>query len=262
MDDAATPRTVRIGALGDIHHGRHPHGVLARRLHGIERDADMLLIAGDLTAHGRASEAIGLADELAGFMLPIVAVLGNHDYHEDQQETIRATLEAAGIIVLEGECTVLDIGGARVGIAGIKGFGGGFEGACGSMFGEREMKSFMQTTRTAANTLERLLLHLTADLRIALLHYSPAETTVAGERLEIFPFLGSHLLGDAIDEAGADLALHGHAHAGTEVGRTPGGVPVRNVADHVIDRPYAVYPLVPGHGTAHPARDAVVLGRG
>jgi Icc-related predicted phosphoesterase len=135
------------------------------------------------------------------------------------------------------------VGGTRVGVAGIKGFGGGFAGACGSEFGEQEMKAFMVHTREAASALEGALTSLDADVRIALLHYAPIEATLQGERLEIYPFLGSYLLAEAVDRAGADLVVHGHAHNGSERGVTAGGVPVRNVAQPVLRRAYAVYCL-------------------
>ena len=133
--------------------------------------------------------------------------------------------------------------GVRVGIAGTKGFGGGFRGAHGSDFGEPEMKAFVGHTKMLSDRLERALAGLDADLRIALLHYSPIEATLEGERLEIYPFLGSYLLAEAVDNAGADLVLHGHAHHGVEKGRTPSGIPVRNVAQPVIRHAYNVYTL-------------------
>ena len=126
-------------------------------------------------------------------------------------------------------------------MAGSKGFGGGFENACGSEFGEAEMKAFVGHTRALAERLRGALAALRSDVRIALLHYAPIPGTLRGERLEIYPFLGSHLLAQAVDGAGADLVLHGHAHAGSEKGATPGGVPVRNVAQPVIRSAYRVF---------------------
>lgn len=177
--------------------------------------------------------------------MPVVAVLGNHDHEGDQEDKVRAVMEDAGAVVLEGESTVLDVRGTRVGIAGAKGFGGGFEGACATEFGEREIKAFVGHTRAIARTLGDALASLHADVRIVLLHFSPVPETLVGERLEIYPFLGSYLLADAIDRSGADLVVHGHAHAGSEKGTTPGGVPVRNVSQPVIGAPYRVY-SVPG----------------
>jgi len=128
-------------------------------------------------------------------------------------------------------------------VVGAKGFGGGFEGACGSEFGEPEMKAFIRHTREIAERLEQLLASHEdqAERTVALLHYAPARATVVGERPEIFPFLGSWLLGDAIDRGGADLALHGHAHHGSERGTTAAGIPVRNVARPLLGLAYQVF---------------------
>jgi Icc-related predicted phosphoesterase len=153
------------------------------------------------------------------------------------------TLRSAGVTVLEGATAVLDVDGETLGIAGSKGFGGGFAGACGSNFGEPEMKAFVGHTKELAERLHDALARLDTDHRVALLHYSPVPDTLAGERLEIYPFLGSYLLAEAIDKAGADLVVHGHAHGGTEKGVTAGGVHVRNVAQPVIRQAYALYTL-------------------
>jgi Icc-related predicted phosphoesterase len=156
---------------------------------------------------------------------------------------VRRALEGTGVQVLEGEAAVVQVNGSRVGVAGVKGFGGGFAGACGTEFGEPEMKAFIRHTRSVAEGLEDALAGLDADLRIALLHYAPVKGTLLGERLEIYPFLGSYLLAEAVDRGGADLVFHGHAHRGTEKGVTPGGVHVRNVAQPVIRHAYNVYAL-------------------
>ena len=131
------------------------------------------------------------------------AVLGNHDYHSDQEQAVAGVMERAGVRVLEGDGAVVTVGACRVGVAGIKGFGGGFAGACGSEFGEPVMKAFIAHTRRLADRLEAALAGLAGrtDLRVALVHYSPTERTLQGERLEIYPFLGSYLLGEAIDRA-------------------------------------------------------------
>src|SRR5690606_21864797 len=139
------------------------------------------------------------------------------------------------------ESVVLEIAGRRIGIAGVKGFGGGFAGACGSEFGELEMKAFIRHTKDTARQLLHALKSMQCDVRVALTHYAPTKDTLLGEKLEIYPFLGSHLLGEAIDEADCDLALHGHAHHGAERGITPGGVPVRNVAKPLIRSAYQLY---------------------
>jgi Icc-related predicted phosphoesterase len=168
-------------------------------------------------------------------------VLGNHDHHTDRAGKIARRLDNGGVRVLEGDGETVTINGVCIGVAGIKGFGGGFLGASGSDFGEPEMKAFIRHTKERAAALEAALMALECDLRIALLHYSPIPETLQGERLEIFPFLGSYLLAEAIDRAGADLVFHGHAHAGAEQGLTPGGIHVRNVAQPVIRRAYALY---------------------
>jgi len=238
-------RSVRVAAVGDVHFGTDSSGQLAGHVSRLSRDADLLLVAGDLTRHGTADEARVLAEDLRPCDVPVVAVLGNHDHHADEPEAVVRELERAGVTVLEGTARTFEVRGMRVGIAGTKGFGGGFVGACGSDFGERLMKDFIGHTRLLANQLRAALVGLDADVRIALLHFSPVEGTLRGERLEIYPWLGSYLLAEAIDGAACDLAVHGHAHAGTEHGQTPGGVPVRNVAQPVIGRPYTVYCVEP-----------------
>jgi Icc-related predicted phosphoesterase len=232
---------IRVAAVGDVHVGTDSAGRLAPRLAGLADHADVFLLAGDLTHRGRPEEAKVLAEELRGVRVPTIAVLGNHDYHSDEQGGVTEVLEQAGIRVLEGDAVVLEIGGRRVGIAGSKGFGGGFAGASASDFGEPEMKAFVGHTKALAGRLERALGGLHTDRRIVLLHYSPVAETLAGEPREIHAFLGSYLLAEAVDRVGADLVLHGHAHRGSRDGTTPGGVPVRNVAAPVIGRAYEVF---------------------
>jgi len=232
---------IRIAAVGDVHIGVDSAGRLRPNLEHLGERADVLLLAGDLTRHGTAEEAAVLADELRDLPVPVIGVLGNHDHHADQAADVVKTLEGAGVRLLEGHGAVVDTAGGRVGVAGVKGFGGGFPGACATAFGEPEMKAFVGHTQQVATALGDALARLDTDLRVALLHYSPVEATLQGERLEIYPFLGSYLLAEAIDRAGADLAVHGHAHAGSEKGMTPGGVPVRNVAQPLLGRAYAVF---------------------
>lgn len=147
----------------------------------------------------------------------------------------------AGIEVLEGSSTVIELDGGRVGVVGAKGFGGGFEGASATSFGEREMKAFIDHTKERAAAVDHQLERLEADLRVLLLHYAPIRDTLQGEPAELYPLLGSYLFAEVADRHRVDLVLHGHAHAGTEKGNTPAGVPVRNVAMPVIRRPFAVY---------------------
>lgn len=242
--------------MGDVHLGTEMRGALRASFANVSAQADLLLLAGDLTQHGSSDEGRLLAEELSEVDVPIVAVLGNHDYHRDAHAGIRSDLESAGVTVLEGESTIVRVGDARVGIAGVKGFGGGFAGACGSEFGEPEMKSFIRHTKDKAHQLGDCLKQMQCDIKIALLHYAPSKDTLMGEKLEIYPFLGSYLLGEAIDEAGCDLAIHGHAHRGTERGITPGGIAVRNVARPVLHAAYQLYSL---HCRAVPASEGSVL---
>jgi Icc-related predicted phosphoesterase len=234
---------IRIAATGDLHYGIGSPDILRPSLQHLPERADLLLLAGDLTRCGGTEEISVLADDLRGLPVPVIAVLGNHDYHSNRERDVRRILETADVKVLEGEAVTVDVDGTRIGIAGTKGFGGGFRGAHGTDFGEPEMKAFVGHTRKLADRLERALSSLAADLRVALLHYSPIEATLEGERLEIYPFLGSYLLAEAVDNAGADLVFHGHAHHGSEKGRTPAGIPVRNVAQPVIRHAYNVYRL-------------------
>ncbi|MFE0447721.1 metallophosphoesterase family protein [Streptomyces fungicidicus] len=237
---------IRIAAVGDIHMGPDTRGSLRPAFDTLPECADLLLLAGDLTRHGTVEEARVVADEIRGLGVPVVSVLGNHDHHDDRQDEVTAVLRDAGAEVLEGESTVVRAGDARVGVAGTKGFGGGFVGASAGEFGEPVMKEFVRLSRRCADGLRTALEGLDdegCDVRVALTHYSPVPETLAGEPLEIYPFLGSYLLAEAIDTAGADLAVHGHAHAGTEHGMTTGGVKVRNVAQLVIGRAFHVYHL-------------------
>ncbi|WP_371788798.1 metallophosphoesterase [Streptomyces griseoaurantiacus] len=242
---------IRVAAVGDIHMGSDSQGLLRPAFETLPECADLLLLAGDLTRHGTPEEMRVVTREVRDLAVPVVAVLGNHDHHDERPEEVTAILREAGVRVLEGESTVVECAGVRVGVAGTKGFGGGFVGRSAGEFGEPLMKEFVRATRRSADSLGAALkdLHgLGCDVRVALTHYSPVADTLAGEPPEIHPFLGSYLLAEAIDTAGADLAVHGHAHLGTEHGMTTGGVRVRNVAQPVIRRAFNVYRL--------PAREA------
>ncbi len=242
---------IRIAATGDLHYGTDSAGKLRPQLQRLPEHADLFLLAGDLTRYGDPEEAAVLAEELKDVPVPTFAVLGNHDYHLDREKEVVDVLERAGVRVLEGEGTVVQVNGERVGVVGTKGFGGGFAGACGTEFGEREMKAFMGHTREISERLEDALGSLDADIRVVILHYSPVKGTLQGERLEIFPFLGSYLLAEPIDRVGADLIVHGHAHHGTEKGITPGGIHVRNVSLPVINHAYNVYSIERGRLQSH-----------
>ena len=235
---------IRIAAVGVVHVDKDVLGRYRPALEQLPEVADALLIAGDLTRHGTVEEATSFVTEFGELAVPVVVVLGNHDHQSDQQDEVAAVLTDAGITVLEGTSVVLDLHGHRLGIAGAKGFGGGFAGASASNFGEREMKNFVGTTVRIADQLGATLRATECDALVALTHYSPVPETLVGEPLEIYPFLGSYLLAQAIDSAPTALALHGHAHHGSERGRTAGGVPVRNVAHPVIKQAFNVYQLL------------------
>ncbi|MEU5787507.1 metallophosphoesterase [Micromonospora purpureochromogenes] len=234
---------IRIAAVGDVHVDEDVVGRFRPALEELPDCADVLLLAGDLTRHGTESEARCVAREFGGLGVPVITVLGNHDHQCDQVPQVVKVLEDAGITVLEGTATVVECAAGRLGVAGVKGFGGGFAGRCASDFGEPEMKAFIRTTNESAEALGKALRGLDCDLLVALTHYAPVPDTLAGEPLEIYPFLGSYQLGQAIDSAPTALALHGHAHAGTERGTTPGGVRVRNVAHPVIKQAYSIFHL-------------------
>ena len=235
---------VRVAAVGDVHMDADVLGRYRPALSHLPEKADVLLLAGDLTRHGTTAEAECVAEEFGDLGVPVVAVLGNHDYHSDAQDDVTKILNAVGITVLECSGVVLDCGGFRLGIAGTKGFGGGFAGRCASEFGEPEMKAFIHHTRQLAERFGAVLVDLDCDVRVGLMHYAPIPQTLVGEPLEIYPFLGSYLLAQALDAApDTALAVHGHAHAGSERGMTPGGIKVRNVAHPVIKQAYSVYQL-------------------
>ena len=232
---------IRIAAVGDVHYDQSSRGRLAKYFSEARQFADVLLLAGDLTKIGTVPEINALIDDLKLALIPKIAVLGNHDHHSDQGDEIKDALKAAGVHVLERESIILEINGQKIGFVGQKGFGGGFVGACASDFGEIEMKAFVRVTKNYAESLRDQLQALKTEYKIVLLHYSPCEDTLFGEKKEIYPFLGSYLLAEAIDEGGADIVFHGHAHHGVEKGVTPGGVQVRNVALPVIRHAYNIY---------------------
>lgn len=239
---------IRVAAVGDVHMDTDVTGRYRTALERLSDVADVLLLAGDLTRHGTLAQAQCVATEFGGLGVPVVAVLGNHDYHSDRAEEITALLGGAGIRVLDGDGVVIECGPGRLGVAGVKGFCGGFAGRCASEFGEPEMKDFVRYTVRDADRLGAALRRLEAEVLVALTHYAPVPDTLAGEPLEIYPFLGAYQLGEAIDSAPTALAVHGHAHAGSLRGTTPGGVRVRNVAHPAIKQAYSLFHLPAGAG--------------
>ncbi|MCB1002115.1 MAG: metallophosphoesterase [Acidimicrobiales bacterium] len=241
---------MRIAAVGDIHLGADSDSTIGRPWAHVAEDADVVLLAGDLTKCGTPAEARLVIEHFGNVSIPVIAVLGNHDHHAERDDEVTHLLRLAGIQVLEGDAVEIDLPSGRLGVAGVKGFGGGFAGANATAFGEREMKAFVHHTELVAERLAAALGRLTdsCDVRVALMHYSPTPDTLCGERPEIHPFLGSQLLAEAVDATQVDLVVHGHAHAGTERGATPGGIPVRNVAMPVIGCAYRVFDLAPAAG--------------
>jgi Icc-related predicted phosphoesterase len=233
---------VRVAAVADVHCHEHVRGRLAAELASVSDQADALVLAGDLTLVGHPSEARILVDELRGVRIPVLAVLGNHDHELDQQQVIADMLRANRVHVLEGESAVLSLNGSSVGFAGIKGFCGGFDNHLVAPFGEQSLKAFVRVGLAEARKLEISLRALRTDYRVVVLHYAPIRDTLIGESPELFPFLGSSSLCRPVDEIGADVVFHGHAHYGTRFGRTPGGIPVYNVA-HALVRGYVVHTL-------------------
>jgi Icc-related predicted phosphoesterase len=230
----APPNPLRFAAVGDLHCKKDSAGTLRAFFAQASEAADALLLCGDLTDYGLVEEAKVLADELAVASVPIVAVLGNHDYESGHQDEVRRILGDAGVQVLDGEACEVH----GVGIAGTKGFAGGYgRGALGP-WGEGAIKQFVNEAIHEALKLESALAKLRTPQRIALLHYAPTVGTVEGEPLEIYPFLGTSRLEDPLIRYPVTAVFHGHAHRGTPEGRTVNGIPVYNVAMPLLQRAF------------------------
>jgi uncharacterized protein len=238
--------TVRIAAAGDIHCSEENRERVAAAFDEIRGRADLVLLAGDLTTHGEPEEAAVLAEVVRGFELPIYAVLGNHDWHSDRSDDVTVTLRDAGIVVLDGDSAVAEVRGVRVGIAGTKGFIGGFPDSALPDFGEPLLRQVYAETTAEVEALEEGL-DAIADcpLRVVLLHYAPTATTLEGEPKGILAFLGSDRLARPVSAHVPDLVLHGHGHAGTFEGFI-GKVPVFNVSIPVMGRDFWVFELEVG----------------
>jgi uncharacterized protein len=230
--------TIRIGAAGDLHCRESNAAELEQGFAGLDSAVDLVLLAGDLTAHGEPREAALLARAAAATEAPVIAVLGNHDWHLDRQQELGAVLTEAGITVLERGHTVCRVRGHEVGVVGAKGFVGGFAPSHLPDFGESLLRRVYAETSAEVEALDRGLHEVaTCPFRIVLLHYAPTDETLEGERRDIWTFLGSDRLAAPILEHGPDLVLHGHAHSGALQGRI-GEVPVYNVSVPVIDRDF------------------------
>ena len=227
-------KKIRIAAVGDIHVRESDKGKWVEFFKEVSRSADVLLICGDLTDTGDEAEAQVLSDELRSCAIPVVGVLGNHDFEKGRHKLIRQIVQKENIYLLDGEAVVVH----DIGFAGVKGFGGGFDNHMLSMFGEGAMKAFVQEAVDEALHLDRALARLDAEYKVekkvAILHYSPIKETIIGEPEQIFPFLGSSRLAEPLTRRNVLAAFHGHAHVGSLEGKTAGGVPVFNVAKPVL----------------------------
>jgi Icc-related predicted phosphoesterase len=232
MEDSA--KKTRVAAVGDVHVREGDAGKWTDYFREISSKSDVLVIAGDLTDTGDEMEAQVLADELKSCTVPVVAVLGNHDYEKGRHKLIRQILLKAGVHLLDGEAVII----GNVGFAGVKGFGGGFDRHMLSFFGEGAMKAFVQEAVDEALHLDRALARLDAEHRdipkIAVLHYAPISETIIGEPEAIFPFLGCSRLAEPLNRHKVVAAFHGHAHIGSLEGTTPDGIRVFNVSKPIL----------------------------
>jgi Icc-related predicted phosphoesterase len=227
---------LRIAAVADIHVRENDRGKWIDYFKDISRHADVLILGGDLTDTGDESEAQVLSEELRACAIPVVGVLGNHDYEKGRHKLIRKILQNENVHILDGEGIVIK----GIGFAGIKGFGGGFDNHMLSMFGEGAMKAFVQEAVDEALHLERALSRLDQEnegiKKIAVLHYAPIAETIKGEPEVIYPFLGSSRLAEPLDRLKVTAAFHGHAHAGKLEGTTANGIRVFNVAKPILSK--------------------------
>ena len=218
---------IRVAASGDLHCREDQHGRFRNFIKHVNEVADVLLLCGDLTDRGTPEEARTLAEDLSALRIPCVAVFGNHDLEAGASKQVCAELVKANVHVLDGDHYVYE---KTLGVAGIKGFGGGFGRATLQAFGESPIKAFVQEGVSESLKLEAALGQLETPKRVVMLHYSPIPDTCVGEQPELMPFLGTSRLAYPIDHYGAAVVFHGHSHFGSRQGKTPGGIPVYNVA--------------------------------
>jgi uncharacterized protein len=223
---------MKIAAIGDLHCRIYTNTLIDSLLPDIQNQADVLIMTGDLTDTGLPEEADTLVNQLRQLRLPVITVLGNHDFENGKEDEIKAILRKAGIILLDS--SAFEIG--DIGFVGTKGFCGGVGKNLLQPFGEKAIKRFVEAGMHEAVELESVLARTECKRRVAVLHYSPIKETLQGESTEIYPFLGSEHLAAAIDRQGVDFVLHGHAHHGSPEGRTAGGIPVYNVSRYVLDQ--------------------------
>ena len=237
----ATTDKLTVAAIGDLHVQESDNAPYRDLFTEIAIQADVLVLCGDLTNFGKTTEAEILADDIRACSIPVLGVLGNHDFECGQPEKVTEILNAAGMTILDEQAVEIE----GVGFAGVKGFMGGYGRGELAPFGEPIAKAFVDEALNEARKLENGLRSLRTERSVAVLHYSPSVETLEGEPMEIFQYLGSQRLADAIDRFDhVKAVVHGHAHHGKYEGKTPGGTPVFNVAQFVLKplfgRPYAL----------------------
>lgn len=234
----ATAGALRVAAAGDIHVREAQHDTVCATFAALRGEADVLLLAGDLTTHGEPEQVAVLAEACRDLGMPVFAVLGNHDWHADRVDELRPILEDGGITLLERDWAVCELGGVEVGVVGTKGFVGGFPGSHLPDFGEPLLRRVYDETSAEVEALDaglRAVAH--CPLRLVILHYAPIGATLVGEPEGIWTFLGTDRLAAPIAQHEPTLVVHGHAHAGTFEGAI-GETPVHNVSVPVIGRDF------------------------
>ncbi|HYV45294.1 MAG TPA: metallophosphoesterase [Myxococcaceae bacterium] len=226
--------TLNLAAVGDLHITKKSVGIWQPIFAQVNERADVLLLAGDLTDYGLPEEAHVLCGELSRTVkIPVVAVLGNHDYESGHAEELCAELTKVGVHCLDGDHFIFD---KVLGIAGVKGFCGGFGNATLQAFGEGPIKAFVQEAVSESLKLEAALSQLDTPKKVVIMHYAPIPETCEGENLELHPFLGTSRLAMPVDQFAVQAVFHGHAHHGVPEGKTRAGVPVYNVAMPLLAR--------------------------
>jgi Icc-related predicted phosphoesterase len=234
---------VRIAAAGDVHASEATRSRIADAFAAVEHEADLVLLAGDLTTYGELEQAEVLADAVRDLRVPVAAVLGNHDLHSEHGEEISSILSSAGVHLLDRQAIVLELGDQEIGVVGTKGFVGGFSDSQLPDFGEPLLRRVYAETTDEVDAIRHGLQEIAhCPIRIVLLHYAPTSDTLHGEPEGIWTYLGSDRLATPIAEYRPDVVLHGHAHSGSFEGAI-GGVPVYNVAVHVTGRDFYVFEL-------------------
>lgn len=230
---------IKLAAMGDLHFGTGSLKTYSALFKSVNKDAEAIVLCGDLTTRGLIEEARGLAEAISNAEIPVIAVLGNHDHEANNQEEIMDILEEIGVVMLERSSHIIKE--HNIGFAGTKGFCGGFLNCRIAPFGEHILKMFINETFKEANKVNRALKNMKADFKVIAYHYSPVRDTCIGEHAEVIPFLGCSILSDPAETFKANLILHGHAHNGMEKGQTISGIPVRNVALPIHNKKYVVY---------------------